>query len=1124
MNGSEESDETDLLLSIPPDYFNVYTPESEKKSDSDENFDESVYVLNDLLTAKIRNTYGSKNLSHLVNLNVNTNFEEFKTNEKQCNTNLNANNCASIYVRSGAAQENQQPGVTSLHKVPIGRHPFSLPSSPSDTIKSYFNRPTSNATVKTRTCDAQQNSAANINDDSVGNSNTNSTTPVKDDSSHTLEDHETDIKTTDNNRNNELLKAIDEYLIEVNKDDKKSIQSVGMNVKSEETNHIMNRFLKDDMDRINSLDLDRKSEAGDSVNFDLRLVDSLLKEMETTQSEIEKKLKSREKNEHVENDPCTKKLTWQSGDFIGSIPDLGFGVRELYASPEPRKTETDKLKKPVTEQPCVQKMFTPLGDSAAIAVSHSNDTKAVTVPEEQSNNVFSARRRLNLDGYKLGEYSGLSDSKQLSMSNSFFDSERRKDVGAKVSSPRLFRRTSTVGLINKGLLSPKLHQTKQFSSPKTSSADQHQVLHQTRQFSSPKTLSADQHQEFDNRKNKGTEGGHLSERSAEPPGLPKSDKNHPSENLNSNGLLSLSDLWTKDNVINTEDPSKLKQKLEEERYRRQHCEQLIHNLQYRLLEQQEKLAVAMHVDQEKDRAIQQIRDAWHQLTRHWTELEDQRHKLAQELQKEKDVSKQRELEISKKVEQWNTEIAQALDLAAGYKEKSEAMNLEREALKQEMDKKMQEMREKLTSIEEENKKYVTEKTKLVEELEETRREAAEEKRLVQEAQKELQKTKEHVADLEAELTVLQDQKQALTTKLKEERTHIAMLEQQTATMQQALTNSKHNEKTAADEVRMYGERLEVARSELRTFYQSQLETVVKEKLKEFQDQLDSAEVALKAELETKEKQWSEKAVNQCRLLADRHKEEINKMDEQFRNEMKAMKAKLAESEQKRITAENLLKEETNRRTEIAERLHSVMEKQWKETLKIITNASSGENNKNAPSSNKISEHTRKKIDTFLDMARNMSSHGSSSSSVTFYEDDVLPVTKVNSEHARKKDMHTHVNLRGITSPRSSTVSSTRNSEDIPFGKEGLTTCRPANTEQDIMKQADQEQLKHYIQMLLERTPGNPVGNESGNRFAENYYAKTDSQNSKWEALMMQDGQKVMFNDNKAARSKKRPWK
>lgn len=53
------------------------------------------------------------------------------------------------------------------------------------------------------------------------------------------------------------------------------------------------------------------------------------------------------------------------------------------------------------------------------------------------------------------------------------------------------------------------------------------------------------------------------------------------------------------------------------------------------------------------------------------------------------------------------------------------------------------------------------------------------------------------------------------------------------------------------------------------FYQRQLETVVKEKVKGFQDQLDSSELALKVELQTKEKQFSDKAIDQCRLYAEK---------------------------------------------------------------------------------------------------------------------------------------------------------------------------------------------------------------------------------------------------------------
>lgn len=77
------------------------------------------------------------------------------------------------------------------------------------------------------------------------------------------------------------------------------------------------------------------------------------------------------------------------------------------------------------------------------------------------------------------------------------------------------------------------------------------------------------------------------------------------------------------------------------------------------------------------------------------------------------------------------------------------------------------------------------------------------------------------------------------------------------------------QKIAQDEARICSERIEVARTELRALYQGQLETVVKEKLQEFQSQLEAAESALKAELHLKEKQWAEKANEQCRKLQEK---------------------------------------------------------------------------------------------------------------------------------------------------------------------------------------------------------------------------------------------------------------
>ncbi|KAG8290306.1 hypothetical protein J6590_085194 [Homalodisca vitripennis] len=136
---------------------------------------------------------------------------------------------------------------------------------------------------------------------------------------------------------------------------------------------------------------------------------------------------------------------------------------------------------------------------------------------------------------------------------------------------------------------------------------------------------------------------------------------------------------------------------------------------------------------------------------------------------------------------------------------------------------------------------------------------------------------------------------------------------------------------------MSSERVEVARTELRAFYQGQLETVVKEKLQEFQNQLEAAETALKAELQLKEQQWIEKASEQCKQLKEKYRKDIQMVEESRKEEVNKWKMKLIESERLRSAVQSKLEDETNRRADIAQRLHTVMETQWREALNIISN-------------------------------------------------------------------------------------------------------------------------------------------------------------------------------------------
>lgn len=66
------------------------------------------------------------------------------------------------------------------------------------------------------------------------------------------------------------------------------------------------------------------------------------------------------------------------------------------------------------------------------------------------------------------------------------------------------------------------------------------------------------------------------------------------------------------------------------------------------------------------------------------------------------------------------------------------------------------------------------------------------------------------------------------------------------------------------------EMMERTKSELKTFYQGQLETVVREKLEEFQSQLDKAQAGMKAELTEARRLAQERAAAQQQALVNRY--------------------------------------------------------------------------------------------------------------------------------------------------------------------------------------------------------------------------------------------------------------
>ncbi|KAL1123108.1 hypothetical protein AAG570_002196, partial [Ranatra chinensis] len=354
---------------------------------------------------------------------------------------------------------------------------------------------------------------------------------------------------------------------------------------------------------------------------------------------------------------------------------------------------------------------------------------------------------------------------------------------------------------------------------------------------------------------------------------------------------------------------------------RKHLEQTVQRLQKKVLEEQERVAVAVRVDSEKDRAIGRMTEGWRQMVAHWKTIEEQRHQAAQALLKEKITSKKLQEDVGKKIERWEKEVSQALDLAASFKNKCQTLEVELSSTRGSLNGRIAELEVSLRGAEQRVQQLEEERKQLATRLQISEEEHEKERKLVNDARKDLAEVEDALGRTEAELAVCKEQRDLLSTRLKEERGRNTTLEQQKVSLQESVK--------AEEDARSAVGQLDTVKCELRALYQGQLESVVKEKLGEFQAQLDSAQAAMQKELADQQRLSQERALQQQQALVNSHVAEMRRLESIHKEELRELELKLRDAEKRCARLENGKKD-------IAQRLHSLMEAQWQQALSIIT--------------------------------------------------------------------------------------------------------------------------------------------------------------------------------------------
>nr|XP_040224116.2 rootletin [Anopheles coluzzii] len=384
---------------------------------------------------------------------------------------------------------------------------------------------------------------------------------------------------------------------------------------------------------------------------------------------------------------------------------------------------------------------------------------------------------------------------------------------------------------------------------------------------------------------------------------------------NGQPLLNLSDIW-QTNGTNGGQPDYAKV-LQEERLRRQHCERNIQSLHMKLLEYEEKISVALSVDKEKVSIIDKLEQETSRLTGKLRDMELKHIDAHEKMMAENLEFKNKNLFLEK-------ELAETLTLVRKLEDKKDNLEIKVENLVSASRDAGEVHRQQLDDLQVRLANSRDNERQLREQL-------GKQRKANEQLGSELAAEKQKLADgvrLRADFCALKTKTDALGKRF-------ADVTRENETLQDQLKHVKEQNAMLQEESKKLLKELELQRLTLKKYYQSQLEDVVSDKLKEFQKQLASVEEELKEESRTRERTLTDRAKRQIELIDQKREQEIELLTERCNEQESLYRLQLANSAQRIHELEEELRTIRCGRADIAVQVHSIMENQWKQTRDLL---------------------------------------------------------------------------------------------------------------------------------------------------------------------------------------------
>ncbi|XP_038050061.1 uncharacterized protein LOC119723467 [Patiria miniata] len=371
----------------------------------------------------------------------------------------------------------------------------------------------------------------------------------------------------------------------------------------------------------------------------------------------------------------------------------------------------------------------------------------------------------------------------------------------------------------------------------------------------------------------------------------------------------------------------LKDSLEKERYRRKHCEKQIGDVQAKLLETQQQLAVAVSTERKKDAMIEQldktlarIVDGWRKQEQDKNEalerLANEKHETAEEMDKLRKALDDHQIELDQAKEKLSSELQQALQLQRDTVSQLVSLQEDHSKVKDQLVAE----RKLTTQTQHQRDSAVEERHRLDRQIKQVQHMLAEERQQSQTMRKDFQERIEHLEKDHQQLLEKQKAKIAEELKISE---LLSTRQQEVDKLKAELDNATKDKENMCLELNLQQAKAEAAQQKLEAEWQEKLERLVDDRMRELQLQSSQTEAELR---ESHRKQLSElHDHHQSQLLSQRssHVQDLAQRDKKIQDLTQEYKTRLEQHHQDMAQMTQRLKKAQQQRSALVQRLQGV---------------------------------------------------------------------------------------------------------------------------------------------------------------------------------------------------------